>query len=444
MDSSGLQIPDKQRLSEQYHALVPIYEGVLDRLHHSLKRELVARELHATVKTRVKSFESYYRKLLLRMSDTEASGAAGGSIGANGIGDSAEIDGSAIGEEEDNLSGVPGWKDLRVPITDVMGVRIVCPFLEQVETACDYVRSHYEVIHSEEKGADQSFREFGYQSTHFLIRVPADFRTDSLPKDSICEVQVCTLLQDAWAEVEHELIYKAEFTPFDEPLRRKLAALNANLTLSDIIFQEIRDYQRRLHAELLKRRRDFLDRVQSAGKSPIDGRSNGEEELSLRNGSSAALSLDDLLLSALHAHNARKYSVAIKLYTRILESEPSTNLEAIVLVHRGMAHFANEDYGEALEDFKAAIKTDPQNGKAFYYRGIVYRMNRDYRKALRDFDRSLELSPYEFDTLLSRSRIHLELGNLPKALEDCDNALRIEPKEEEALALRLRLISETK
>jgi putative GTP pyrophosphokinase len=55
----------------------------------------------------------------------------------------------------------------------------------------------------------------------------------------VCEVQVRTILQDAWAEVEHELVYKAEFTPFDEPMKRKLAALNANLTLSDMLFQEI-------------------------------------------------------------------------------------------------------------------------------------------------------------------------------------------------------------
>lgn len=415
---SGLQIPDKRRLSEQYCALIPIYEEVLDRLHHSLKRELNDRELHATVKTRVKSFASYYRKLLLRMSETEGEHTSNGDV---------------------NLSGIPGREELDLPITDVMGVRIVCPFLEQVETACDHVRSHFEVIHSEEKGADHSFREFGYQSTHFLVRVPDSIRTEGLPQDAICEIQVCTLLQDAWAEVEHELIYKAEFTPFDEPLRRKLAALNANLTLSDIIFQEIRDYQRQLHSELQKRRRDFLDRVQTVGSAPPGGAGERALELPVHNGTSAAMSLDDLLLLALHAHNARSYAVAIRHYTRILASEPSTQLKAIVLVHRGMAHFASEDYAKALADFKGAIKTDPKNGKAFYYRGIVHRINRDLRKALRDFDRSLELNPYEFDTLLSRSRVHFELGNLPRAIEDCENALRIEPKDDEALALRRRL-----
>ena len=160
-----------------------------------------------------------------------------------------------------------------------------------------------------------------------------------------------------------------------------------------------------------------------------------------KNGSPVSDSLDDLLLEALHAHNARDYLTAIQHYTRILSADPSAELRAIVLVQRGIAHFANEDYATALEDFKAAIKVDPNNGKAFYYRGIVHRTNGDFRKALRDFDRSLELSPYAFDTLLSRARVHLELGNIPKALGDCENALRIEPDAEEALAFTRELAS---
>ena len=45
-------------------------------------------------------------------------------------------------------------------------------------------------------------------------------------------------------------IYKIEFNPFDIPLRRKLASLNAMLSLADITFQEIRDYQNKLQKEL--------------------------------------------------------------------------------------------------------------------------------------------------------------------------------------------------
>ena len=91
------------------------------------------------------------------------------------------------------------------------------------------------------------------------------------------EVQLRTILQEAWAEVEHELVYKAEFTPFDEPMKRKLAALNANLSLSDIIFQEILDYQRRLTSELERRRSAFYGKIEDVMDRPLelDGRGKG-------------------------------------------------------------------------------------------------------------------------------------------------------------------------
>lgn len=416
MEGSGLEIPDKQELSERYEALRPLYEETLEGLHHYLKRELDLRELHATVKTRVKSFASYYQKLLRRMSS--APGAASN--------DPASAEGEMA----------PGCALAQPAITDVLGVRIVCPFLEQISIAGELLRARFEVLHCEEKGAEQSFREFGYQSTHYLVRIPEGQRPAGLPSDAICEVQLCTLLQDAWAEVEHELVYKAEFSPFDEPLRRKLAALNANLTLADIIFQEIRDYQRQLNTELQRRRQDFLD----SARPPTPGGSRGRGGARpVRNGSAG--SLDDLLLEALYAHNARRYPEAIACYSRILAAGPQQNLETIVLVHRGMAHFAHRHYDDALEDFRTAIDRDPRNAKAFYCRAIVYRTMRDHHRALRDLDRCLELSPYEFDALLGRSRVRLELGELEKALEDCENALRIEPADREAIEFKNHLLS---
>jgi hypothetical protein len=96
-----------------------------------------------------------------------------------------------------------------------------------------------------------------------LINIPkkllGQYRTE---EPLLCEIQLCTTLQDAWSEVEHELIYKKDFSPFDEPMKRKVAALNANLTLSGTLFQEIRDYQRKLQMELHKRRESFMYKVQ--------------------------------------------------------------------------------------------------------------------------------------------------------------------------------------
>ncbi len=138
----------------------------------------------------------------------------------------------------------------------------MCPFLEDLIKAETVLQETFEVIEAERKGVDYSFNQFGYSSTHLLVAVPSHIlETCGRDVPAVCEIQLRTILQDAWAEIEHELVYKAEFTPFDELLKRKLAALNANLTLSDIIFKEIRDYQRRLQAELRKRRDSVSQKI---------------------------------------------------------------------------------------------------------------------------------------------------------------------------------------
>jgi len=67
----------------------------------------------------------------------------------------------------------------------------------------------------ERKGAERSFREFGYESIHVLVRVPDEVAQQLCPhlERNVIEIQLRTILQEAWAEVEHELVYKAEFTP---------------------------------------------------------------------------------------------------------------------------------------------------------------------------------------------------------------------------------------
>lgn len=118
-------------------------------------------------------------------------------------------------------------------------------FLEDIEQVESLIRQHFHVIEIEHKSAGKPVNEFSYQSIHLTIELPEEQFNGFIPYSGrTCEIQLRTILQDAWAEVEHELIYKANFTMLNESIKRKLASLNATLTLSDIIFQEIRDYQK--------------------------------------------------------------------------------------------------------------------------------------------------------------------------------------------------------
>jgi putative GTP pyrophosphokinase len=388
-----MSLPNRKVLEAQYEADRRIYELVLQELVQRFRPWFDDIDLHPGMKVRVKSFSSWFEKVLKKIRH-------------------------GVAPDE-------------VQIHDVLGLRIVCPFLEDLKRIEDLIRRHFTVLEEEKKSASQSFKEFGYESTHFLVALPGDIvESLALADPPPCEIQVRTILQDAWAEVEHELVYKSKFLPFDQPLKRKMAALNANLTLSDIIFQEIREYQRQLNEELEKRRRQFLEGVRGPTIS-----SDGEKE----DLHPVVENLDQALLDALGAHNRKHYKKAINLYSAILRQEPQPFVQSLVLSHRGMAYFSEALYENALDDFDRALACDPKNAKAFFYRGTVRQALGEDEPAIVDFSRSLGLVPYQFEPLLGRAMSLGRLGRRDEALADCDAALDLIPDDTEALEVRRQL-----
>lgn len=401
--------PDRRKLEKHYMSMHSSYVQVLEIFQRRLRTELTKEEIHFTLKFRDKTFESYYGKLLKRLSEEKLTG---------------EL----------------------LPIHDILGIRVVCPFLEDLEQVEDILRRAFKVHEVERKGAEHTFREFGYRSTHLLLEIPYDI-VEKYPSLDVqyCEIQIRTFLQDAWAEVEHDLIYKNRITPLDEPLRRKLAALNANLTLSDIIFQEIREYQRQLHSELERRRHAFVCQLEEQ-KPGLTAFSNKEVKRK-RNRKRPIISsanMDELLLEALYAHNDKDFTSAISIYSRILENETAPFLKAMVLVHRGMASFSESKYEDALSDFQAATECEAQNSRAFYLLGIVNRVMDNNAAAIKALQKSVEIKPFNFDALFALGRTFFETGDFPAALEYCEKALLLQPESSPAQEFRRLVISRMK
>jgi len=407
MIAQGSEIPDPdmEDIQKEYEALRLKAEEVLSAFRAEISRQLQTAWLGATIKARVKTFQSYYFKRL-RKADQRKHG------------------------------------DPAPCISDVLGLRIVCPFLEDLIKAETVLQESFDVIEVERKGVNHSFNQFGYSSTHFLVAVPRPIlETCGRETPAVCEIQLRTILQDAWAEIEHELIYKAEFTPFDEPLKRKLAALNANLTLSDLIFKEIRDYQRRLHAELRKRRDSVSQKIWEICGGMI-GEELDESESTLEKQEEEPVilpvlppegdAMDDLLVKALSQHNAGQYASAISLYNSILNMATQEHVQAIVRVHRGMAYFAEGDYEAALADFTESIRLNPQNAKALYHRGVTLQVLEDYEAAREDLSQAVRLNPFQFDALFQRAQTYYHLGDYSRALDDCEKALLIDPDSTQA------------
>ncbi len=407
----GLEaIPDRGALKCDYEERKPGYGRLLSDLEGRIRCALEKDSLGPIIKGRVKSFDSWYSKRIRLLRSARSSG-----------------------QEP-------------IPIADIVALRVVCPFLGDLTMAESAICASFKVLEVERKGSERSFREFGYESIHLLVELPADLRQDAKGFDSPAfEVQLRTILQEAWAEVEHELVYKAEFTPFDEPMKRKLAALNANLSLSDIIFQEILDYQRRLTSALERRRSAFYGKIEDAMDKPLDLDKEGagtprdkavaeRRALGLERGRIA--SMDDLLLSALTAHNGEDYEAASRIYSAILAQKPEKDIAAVVFKHRGMAFFSQSLYQEAIADFSSSLELAPGDHKAAYYRGVVRSVLQDFAGAIGDFDLALSIHPYHFFSLYRRAMAYWHLGDFAQALADSESALKLEPDNASAILLK--------
>jgi putative GTP pyrophosphokinase len=398
-----IAIPDRARLERTYEAARPARESLLQALEQRIIRNLKRKGSSFMVRARIKSFDSYFDKLLGLLKTW-------------------------------NGKGTPPCP------TDILGLRIVHPFLETLRITERKLHAIFDLEEVERKGNDLSFNAFGYQSVHLLVKLPRDLAKAHLKADlPVFEIQLRTILQDAWAEVEHELIYKKDSSPFDEPIRRKLAALNANLSLSDILFQEIRDYQRHLQTQLQIRRDVFrskthnppvkITRVRDLKKKPKAPLLRPEAP------EPTDASIDDLMLRGLLSHNAHQYGEAITDYSRILDLDPPLAVKSVILMHRGMARFALSEYTTALEDFSAGIGLNLDNARSYYYRAETLRYLGRYKEAIDDFNRALKRDPFKSDFYLGRARAFLVYGKRGNAASDCRKALNLSPDLAEAAEL---------
>ena len=392
---TSIWIPDKNQLRKQYNDYHAHFVVLLKRLEDHLRSTVKVSALPA-YKTRVKSFNSYYEKL---------------------------------------LKFPPADPSIKFPVvTDLIGIRIVCPFLQNLGEVENILVKNFTVKEVERKGADRTFREFGYESTHVLADIPESFKVGLLlPDNLIFEVQIRTILQDAWAEVEHELIYKFEFSPFDFPLKRKFASINASLSLADILFQEIRDAQNSLNTELDRRREQFYLRADEFTKDLLGDSSELEEISATESVNNSALeTIDSMIFNAIRAHNHGDFLTAEALYTKILNQKPNALVASIVYKHRGMAFFAQGAYNEAYKDFSASLDENPKNFRSYYYAGIVLMMTDKNPEAIEMFTKSLEINGYQAHVYFRRALAYFQENQLILALHDLDNASALGlPLEEE-------------
>lgn len=154
------------------------------------------------------------------------------------------------------------YEDPFSEMTDMAGVRVVYLYTSDFARIEEVIRSEFEVVEKVDKVSEQGADKFGYGAVHFLVRLgrkSSGARYDDL-KSLTCEVQVRTVLQDAWAIIDHHLAYKQE-SAIPQVLRRRMNSLVGLFETADDQFDRIRveraKYVRHIESKL-GRAADFL------------------------------------------------------------------------------------------------------------------------------------------------------------------------------------------
>ena len=126
-------------------------------------------------------------------------------------------------------------------MTDLFGVRIICYFSDQVDQIADLIREFFVIdpAKSVDKRELLDPTAFGYLSLHFICSLPRESGYPEELCDLKFEVQIRTVLQHTWAEIEHDLGYKTEFG-IPKQVRREFSRVAGLLEIADESFLRIR------------------------------------------------------------------------------------------------------------------------------------------------------------------------------------------------------------
>ncbi len=209
--------PHSEELLAQYRALLPTYSKIEQVVSGKLKAFFAdAGMIVAAVEHRIKTESSLAGKLALK--------------------------GSKYGEIFD--------------ITDLVGIRVITFYIDDVDKVASALERIFDIDweNSVDKRKIHEIDSFGYLSLHYICRIPPSAFSDPEYPDLNkirFEIQMRTVLQHAWANMNHDTGYKSG-VEVPKVYLRNMSRLAGMLELIDDEFSRIRrelaDYRRRVQA----------------------------------------------------------------------------------------------------------------------------------------------------------------------------------------------------
>ena len=96
--------------------------------------------------------------------------------------------------------------ELEDRMTDIAGIRIICRFVEDIDTVVEMVRMRKDMEVLEETNYIAHKKPSGYRSYHIIVSYPVYTVWGAKPIKA--EIQIRTLGMNFWSTIEHSLSYK--------------------------------------------------------------------------------------------------------------------------------------------------------------------------------------------------------------------------------------------
>ena len=153
-------------------------------------------------------------------------------------------------------------------ITDLVAVRVICLYEDEVEKIGDVLTSNFDVLEVTDKikALESTEDEFGYKGLHLDLKINEKRR--ALPEYGAYaflrfEVQIRTIVQDAWSVLDHKIKYRQSIPKL---LKRRINRLAAQFESVDSEFLAIRNESMQMEKETTSTTTKSL----AARKTPLD------------------------------------------------------------------------------------------------------------------------------------------------------------------------------
>ncbi len=134
---------------------------------------------------------------------------------------------------------------LETEMEDLAGIRIMCPFVEDIHDVVAMLKSRNDLNVVYEKDYVSHKKDSGYRSYHLICEYPVQLIDEV--KVVLVEIQIRTLAMNFWASIEHSLNYKYQGEFPDEINARLQKAAESAFQLDEemsTIRDEIKEIQK--------------------------------------------------------------------------------------------------------------------------------------------------------------------------------------------------------